>query len=80
MCGSLLLKPDMSHVEVDPDIFVPYKTYVPVQWDFSDFQEKAKAFLKNEVARQEIAQCAYKVLHDYAKNRRFLEQMKPVLS
>lgn len=43
MCGSLLIKPDMCHVETDPDIYRPYETYIPVQWDFSDLEERILA-------------------------------------
>ena len=38
--GCLLIKPSMDHVESRPDIFQPFKTYVPVTWDFSDLREK----------------------------------------
>jgi hypothetical protein len=31
--GALLIKPDMSHLETWPDIYVNSKTYLPVDWD-----------------------------------------------
>lgn len=34
--GSLLIKPDMSHMKTYPNIFIPNETYVPVKWDGSD--------------------------------------------
>jgi hypothetical protein len=33
MNGALLIKPDMSHLETWPDIYVNSKTYLPVDWD-----------------------------------------------
>lgn len=40
MFGSVLIKPDMSHIETLPDIYIPYETYVPCKHDFSDLNEK----------------------------------------
>lgn len=40
MFGSVLIKPDMSHIETTPDLFVPYQTYVPCKHDFSDLNDK----------------------------------------
>ena len=38
--GALLLKPDMSHLETWPDIFIPGETYVPFGWEAGDLVEK----------------------------------------
>lgn len=35
--GAVLLKPSMDHCDTFPNIYIPYKTYVPLKWDFSDF-------------------------------------------
>jgi hypothetical protein len=40
MFGSVLIKPDMSHLETVPNLYVPYETYVPCKHDFSDLNEK----------------------------------------
>jgi hypothetical protein len=45
LSGSLLLKPDMSHLETWPDIFLPEKTYVPFSWDAEDLIEKGDHYL-----------------------------------
>ncbi len=37
--GSTLVKPDMSHLTTYPDWYIPYETYVPVNWDFEDLEE-----------------------------------------
>lgn len=40
MFGSVLIKPDMSHIETIPNLYIPYQTYVPCKHDFSDLNEK----------------------------------------
>jgi hypothetical protein len=57
--GSLLLKPDMSHIKTWPDVYVPYETYVPVKWDGTDIIEKAESWLANDRERRRIAENAY---------------------
>lgn len=37
--GATLVKPDMSHLETFPDWYVENETYVPIKWDFSDFND-----------------------------------------
>lgn len=80
MCGAVLIKPDMGHVETKPDIFVPYETYVPVRWDFSDLEEKVTHYLSNEQERMRIAENAYGVLQKYAVSNGFVEHVKTVLA
>ena len=80
MCGALLVKPDMSHIQTAPDIFVPYETYVPVAWDFSDLAEKLEYYLANDAVRQRIVNQAYETLHSYANSDAFLEQFKIIFN
>lgn len=56
---SLLLKPDMSHLETWPDIFIENETYVPFKWDLSDMKERAEYYLKNEDEAQKIVDQAF---------------------
>lgn len=37
--GATLIKPSMDHCVTYPNWYQPYKTYVPVDWDFSNFDE-----------------------------------------
>jgi len=37
--GSLLIKPDMGHLETWPDIFRAGETYIPIRWDGTDLEE-----------------------------------------
>lgn len=63
--GALLLKPNMDHIRVTPDAFIPFETYVPLEWDFSDFQEKFSFYLNNNQERQRITSNAFQLIHDY---------------
>ena len=58
LCGSLLIKPDMSHVTTLPDLFVPGETYLPVAWDYSDLSDVAGGILADEARRQRIVATA----------------------
>lgn len=76
--GALLIKPDMSHLDTVPDVFVPNTTYVPIRWDFSDLGDAVAAHLSNERRRIEIARNAYEAMHDFARKGRFLDQLERI--
>lgn len=40
MFGCVLIKPDMSYLEMIPNVYVPNETYVACKHDFSDINEK----------------------------------------
>lgn len=76
--GAVLLKPDMSHIRTDPDIFVAGETYVPVRWDLEDFSEKVEMVLKRPDLRQHLAENAFRKLHAYVAEGRFADQLAPI--
>ncbi|WP_323037154.1 glycosyltransferase [Pararhodobacter sp.] len=78
MAGAVLLKPDMSHLETNPDIFVPWETYVPLKWDLSDFDETVRALVADEPTRERIARQAFEVVHDWLLSDKFARVMKPL--
>jgi spore maturation protein CgeB len=57
--NALLVKPDMSHIDTWPDIFVPGETYVPIRWDADDLVETCEHYLAHEAERLRIVQNAY---------------------
>ena len=59
LSGALLLKPDMSHIETWPDVFVPGETYAPFSWEAKDLVETAERYLGDEAERTRIARNAY---------------------
>ncbi|MEO5368442.1 MAG: glycosyltransferase [Magnetococcus sp. DMHC-1] len=57
LCGAVLLKPDMSHMETWPDYYQNGTTMVAHRWDLADLDEQITTILANpahftEVARQ----------------------------
>ncbi len=67
LCGSLLLKPNMDHLETWPDLFIDGVTYVSHKWDFSDFQEKLQDIILNPEKYEPIA---------LEGQRRFIESLE----
>jgi len=83
--SSLLIKPDMDHIETWPDVYKPYKTYIPVDWDGNNLKEtvsRAIADIKNYQSVIETAKDEYRSSLIGMDNRvlHFLEEAigKPV--
>ena len=77
--GSVLLKPDMSHLQCAPEVFFPGETYVPLQWDLSDLEEKVNFYLARPQERERIARNAFDLLHNYLQQGRFVIDSLPLL-
>jgi len=77
--GSLLLKPDMGHLTTYPDIFIPYETYVPIAWDFSDFPEKFTYYIAKPDERLRITKNAYQIGYQFFKDEKFFHHLKQVI-
>jgi hypothetical protein len=73
LCGCLLVKPDVTHVETWPDIFRKYETYIPVEWDYSDLEEKCTYYLTHNDEREEIVAAAFNVLSKFYGSNPFVE-------
>ncbi|ARV20391.1 hypothetical protein AEP_03471 [Curvibacter sp. AEP1-3] len=69
--GALLLKPDMSHLRVLPNVFIPNETYVPLNWDLSDFAEKVEIFVKDEKTRSKIVRQAFEMNRDFIRSNSY---------
>jgi hypothetical protein len=80
LSGAVLLKPDMSHIETEPDIFVPWETYVPVAWDLSDLGEAVHRLLGDETLRSRIAAQAFDTLRRWVISDSFARRMAPLLA
>jgi hypothetical protein len=78
VAGAVLLKPDMSHIETAPDIFVPWETYIPVAWDLSDLEERVKQLKSDAELRARVTETAFTVLHDWLLSDKFARTMKPL--
>ena len=55
MYGSILLKPDMSHIDSHPFIYEDGVTYVSCKHDYSDLEEKIEYCIENfDVLRDKL--------------------------
>ena len=54
MCGAILIKPNMDHIETIPNIYIPNETYVPCKWNFENLQEKIEVLLENYSQNQQF--------------------------
>ncbi len=59
--GSLLLKPNMDHLETWPDIYETGETYVPFDWDATTLVDTARRYLADDAARRRITEQALDV-------------------
>jgi hypothetical protein len=53
--GSTLLKPDVSHLETWPDVYIPEVTYAPVDWDGDNLVAQAERLLSDGRHRHTLA-------------------------
>lgn len=54
MVGSILIKPDMSHLETIPNVYVSQMTYSSVKWDFSNLNSEIEILLEKFNQLQEF--------------------------
>ena len=45
--GSILIKPDMSHVDTYPNVYIDDNTYIACRHDYSDLEEKIEYAIEN---------------------------------
>lgn len=78
--GALLIKPDTSHLATNPDIFVGGDSYVPVNWDLSDLDEKCQQYLdpSNDKSLR-IVQEAQRRLEEYHRTG-FVAQIEDIVA
>lgn len=61
--GSVLIKPTIDHLTVEPDFFSPGYTYVATSWDMHELKETIARYLRDDAARMTIAMNAH---HQYS--------------
>ena len=80
VCGCVLVKPDMSHVETEPDIFVPHETYVPVRWDYSDLVPALESLLGDSARLERIRASASARLRAWLEGDALLERASSIFA
>jgi hypothetical protein len=63
--GSVLIKPNMSHLRTEPDLYRDGETYIACRWDFADLADKLSKILADEERRRSIAANAQRVARTY---------------
>jgi len=76
MKGCLLVKPDIGHINIFPNVLIPNVTYVPVKWDLSDLKEKLEYYLENEDERNTIVKKAANVFEQSMRAEVFVGKVK----
>jgi len=79
LCGCVVVKPDMAHVETTPDVFVPGETYVPVRWDYADLEATLREMLANPERCEVLKSNARAKLLAHYEDARVVELVRGVL-
>ncbi|WP_019601137.1 glycosyltransferase family 1 protein [Teredinibacter turnerae] len=74
LAGAVLLKPSMEHLEMAPHIHESGSTYIALNWDYSDLEEKVIHLIGAEEERRKIAEQAYQSIREYLANNAFVDQ------
>lgn len=61
--GATLIKPSMEHALTYPNWYIPNETYLPLNWDFSNFQDILDN--RNSTQYYQIAQNSYDLFQSY---------------
>jgi len=77
--GAILVKPDMSHLETWPDIYQPWKTYVPVKWDWGDLESTLIEVVTNYKEYHHITNQAFTTLVNAWDNKVFAEKFDTIM-
>ncbi|MEP2982677.1 MAG: glycosyltransferase [Sulfitobacter sp.] len=79
LCGSILVKPDMSHVATYPDIFIPGETYLPVAWDYRNLEEVCVGVLQDTELRDQIRHTARQRLLEALTAQNFVARLESTM-
>lgn len=63
--ASLLIKPSMNHINTFPNFFIENETYVAINWDLSNLDEKFKDVVSNYDDYKTISINAFEKFHFY---------------
>lgn len=74
-CGALLIKPDMSHMITEPNIYIPHETYVPIAWDYSDAVEQIDEYLSHPAKAKKVVKNAREALSEYYRSAHFVNTL-----
>lgn len=71
--GSIMIKPDMGNVKTTPNIYIPYETYIPCNYDWSNLNEVIDDVLTNWDNYKDIPENARRVFkNEYSVDKLIL--------
>ena len=65
LAGSVVVKPDIEHIDTFPDIYNSWETYVPVMWDLSDLLDKISDLRGQPETIADLKSSAFSRFHAY---------------
>lgn len=71
LTGSVLIKPDMGHLDTAPDLYRANETYLAVKWDFSNLEEVVTTALSDDALRHTLASNAFNACRTYLAGAQF---------
>lgn len=77
---TLLIKPDMSHMLTEPNIYRAGETYASIKWDFSDLEEVFQYYMDHPAEASEMTDNATRVFRDYFRNDLFIQKMQEIMT
>ena len=79
--GSLLIKPNVNHLETFPNLFIENVTYVPINWDGSNLEGILKKIENNPNEYLEIVEKAQSLFRESIESPYpFIKHLKNILS
>jgi len=83
LAGSLLLKPDMSHMETWPNLFIDGKTIKTFDWNLENLEDQIETLIEEEELRIGIAydaQTRYRAcINEDSGETAFMERLLPII-
>ena len=76
----LLVKPSMAHLDTQPNLFLEGKTYIEINWHYSDLEDKINYYLQNWDEAQAIIKNARQVYHTYFKKQQFIRKIEAMIN
>lgn len=78
--GCVLIKPDMSHILTWPDIYKKNETYVSIEWDLSDLEEKLYGVINHYQQYKEMVINSQDLYNkSISDSRKFIKRFKKII-
>ena len=71
---------ELSHLETDPDIYVPWKTYFPFKWTGEDVVEVCEKVLNNPELIASSIEATNQACYDWVSGGGFLRKFDEIMA